>query len=492
MFERLKDFLLQNKNTKQTVIKNVFWMSSSSMISRLIRGFFIIYAARILGASNYGIFSYALGLAAFFSLFGDLGVTAIFGRETLKNPNQMLKYFSTTLVTKITLCLIAAVAMFVLTPLFSKIAGLWSILPFAALLIIADNLRDFGVSFFRTKEKMEWEALILIVTNFTITLSGALVLWLHPTLVTLMVAYLSSSAFGTALTLLFFHKEIRLIPKNFDMKLIRPLMFAAIPFALSGILGGFMLNTDFVLLGWLRSSTEIGLYSAGQKIVYVIYMLPGILAGAIFPPLTRFIGKGEIEKIRALMEKALAIVYVLSIPIAIGGIVLGKSLMGFFYGTEYLGGGLSFQLLISTVIFVFPTTLLGNLIFAYDKQKALAVFSGITALGNLILDFIFIRYWGIAGCSLATLLMQILYNIFAWRFAKRLSDFTVLPHLLKIGIAGIVMGLLSHILSLFGINLLLTIAISATAYFGMLYALREHIVDEFFSLIKNVRKGTAT
>ncbi|PIY59464.1 flippase, partial [Candidatus Wolfebacteria bacterium CG_4_10_14_0_8_um_filter_37_11] len=48
--------------------------------SRLIRAAIIIYAARVLGAAEYGIFSYVLSFAGFFTIFADLGVSPLMTR----------------------------------------------------------------------------------------------------------------------------------------------------------------------------------------------------------------------------------------------------------------------------------------------------------------------------------------------------------------------------------------------------------------------------
>ena len=58
MFSRIQDWLLNNKTVGQTVAKNTFWLFSGQLISRLLRAAIVIYAARVLGASSWGAFSY--------------------------------------------------------------------------------------------------------------------------------------------------------------------------------------------------------------------------------------------------------------------------------------------------------------------------------------------------------------------------------------------------------------------------------------------------
>ncbi|MEK7574274.1 MAG: oligosaccharide flippase family protein, partial [Patescibacteria group bacterium] len=66
MISKLKNFLFQNLTPRQTVAKNIFWLSLSQIGSRFFRAIIIIYAARVLGAAEYGIFAYVLAFAGFF------------------------------------------------------------------------------------------------------------------------------------------------------------------------------------------------------------------------------------------------------------------------------------------------------------------------------------------------------------------------------------------------------------------------------------------
>lgn len=68
MLKRIKSFLFENQTVRQTVAKNTFWLTVSNVGGRLLRAVIIIYAARVLGAGEWGAFSYAITLAAFLTV----------------------------------------------------------------------------------------------------------------------------------------------------------------------------------------------------------------------------------------------------------------------------------------------------------------------------------------------------------------------------------------------------------------------------------------
>ena len=100
MWKRITSLLFTNTGAKQTVAKNVFWLTVSEIGTRFIRAGIIIYAARVLGAENFGVFSYALGLAGFFTIFADIGLSQILTREASQKPEQRSEYFATAFVIK--------------------------------------------------------------------------------------------------------------------------------------------------------------------------------------------------------------------------------------------------------------------------------------------------------------------------------------------------------------------------------------------------------
>ena len=79
--EKLKTFFLRNTNTGQTIIKNTFWLFSSEISGRLLKMGLIIYAARVLGSSGWGVFSYAISVASLLTMFADIGISDLIIRE---------------------------------------------------------------------------------------------------------------------------------------------------------------------------------------------------------------------------------------------------------------------------------------------------------------------------------------------------------------------------------------------------------------------------
>ncbi len=479
MWKKIKAFLLENQTASQTVAKNALWLGASNLASRFLRALIVIYAARVLGAADWGVFSYAITLIAFLTIFADFGINSLLTREAARRePAFRDRFMATSFLLKCGFSIAVMAAVIFLIPPFVSLKEAVPLLPIVALVLLFDNFRDFGFSLIRSAEQMEKEAGLFLFTNLAIVGFGFLFLRLSATVESFTWAYVAGSGLGMLLTFWTVRGYLGKMLLEFDRKLIRPILAGAWPFALSGILGGLMVNTDVLVIGSLRTATDVGYYSAAQRVILLLYVLPGVLATSIFPLLARLAASGDKDRARRLVESALRSVLLISLPIVIGGVILSEPLIRFLFGAEYVPGTLSLQILLLTVPMNFVAAILSNVVFAYDAQKKLVIYAGIGGVLNLILDLILIPFWGIAGSSFATLCVQIVSAVYLWNAAKRLQPFRVLHRLGKIILASAIMGAVLLLLLPLHLKVLFLVAASAAIYFLILYLIKEPLLQE--------------
>lgn len=417
--KKILNLFFQNRTVKQTIAKNTFWLFVGQVMGRVLRGILVIYSARILGAASWGVFSYAIGLVAFLTIFTDLGINALITKTSVEKVRQEI--VSTSFFIKIVLILLGLVVLFMFAPLISKIKEAIPLFPIVALILIFDNLREFGFSITRAMERMEVEAFFFILTNLAIVIAGFAFLMFNPTPISLAYAYVIGTAIGMISTFYFLRKYFRNIFKYFREDLIKPILTSAWPFAMIGIMGSLMINTDIILLGWFRTAEELGFYSAAQKPVQILYVLPALLATSIFPVLARLAGKDD-EKTAQIINRTISCLLWVAMPIVVVGILFGKEIIKLAYGISYLPSVISWQILIVTILAVFPGTIIGNSIFAYNRQKLFIKSAAIGAFSNIILDLIFIPIWGAPGSAAATVIAQFATNSFLWINLRKINN----------------------------------------------------------------------
>lgn len=487
--QKIKDFLFKNESLRQTVLKNTFWMAFGHTGSRLIRAILIIYAARVLGVAGYGVFSYALSLAGFFTIFADIGLTPFLTRESARNPEQRKEFLSTALFIKFFFIAISSLIILFGAPAIARLEGAKILFPIIVFLFAFDTLRDFFFSLTRSIEKMELEAGVNILTNTAILVLGGAALILAPTAKNLTIGYALGTGVGLFVLLFVLREHLKGIWNNFRKELIKPILTEAWPFALNALLGTIMLNTDLLMLGWLKGAEEVGLYSAGQKVILLLYLLPGFLAVSLFPSFSR-LAREDKERFRSIFEQGLRLIFLMAFPIVVGGVLLAPKIISFLYGNPYLPATPAFSILLLTPLLVFPGILFSNAIFAYDRQRLFVGFVALGAIGNVVFNAFLIPRYDIFGAAIATLLAQILANGFNFLAMKKIQEFRLLVYLPKIVGATIVMTIILLISAAFEINVLGRTLIGAITYLTALVIFKEPLIGYLnpLALLRRLRQ----
>ncbi len=453
------------------IIKNAFWLFSGQAIGRVLRAILIIVAARVLGATNWGVFAYAMSLTATFTVLSDIGINALLVRENNRNSKLITKYLATGLVVKLSLIFALSVFIALFQNIIVRVPGAIIFIPLIIIIFILDSLRNFVSALARSLERMDIEARGQIVTNASIVGFGLLFLSICPTSGALVLSYVVGTFIGLMAIFIPLRNYFRGLIKEFNRKLVKEIIVSAWPFGMVSLMGIIMINTDILVLGAMTSSTEIGLYAAAQKPVQLLYLIPSLLVAAFFPTLSR--EAGDINQFRATLEKGLRSVYLFAIPLSIGGVLAARSVISFLYGPEFSMSYLSFALLSLTFLFVFPLSFFTSALFAQNKQKSFYGYLAIGVLMNVILNIIFIPYIGIAGCALATLIVQILLFIYGITMLKKTLSFRVFPDIGHIIICAFVMGLIVVALLFIQAHAFIVIGAGFMSYLLMLMVLRE-------------------
>jgi O-antigen/teichoic acid export membrane protein len=320
------------------------------------------------------------------------------------------------------------------------------------------------------------EALFNVATNLAIAGLGLAVLFLKPTPAALATSYTIGSGIGLLLVFLFITKQLKNLVSRFDRKLVLSILKNAWPFAVMGLFGGFMINIDMLFIGWFRSAHELGLYGAIQRPLQLLYIIPTLLGTGLFPIVSRVVHEKDAERNRLITEKSLAATILVALPLTAGGIITGQPLLELLFGSAYAGAAPTFRLLLLTVPFFFPGVLIANTIFAHDAQRVFVLTTALGAGANVILDYLLIPRYGIAGSAVATVIALGLMICANWVRLRQIAPFALLPHLPRILTAAALMAVATALFQVAGMPVLTNILLSGGLYFAVLFFLREPLL----------------
>ncbi len=481
MTERVKSFLFDNKSVSQTIAKNSVWLFGGHVISRIVRAIIVIYAARVLGVEEWGVFSYAFSFATLLTVFMDFGISATVTRESIQDETLREKYFSTALITKALLFILIAFVMSVVS-----VAGVFErevavLMPLVVIMLGLDGFRDFFAALSRIWNKMHIESTIQVVTNILIAIAGISALLISETSLSLAWGYVVGTGVGMLASFFPFREYFRKIRTAFSFDLLKNILKISLPIGLVGLMWSLMLNMDTVMIRWFGTLSDVGYYGAIQRIWSVVLMIPSILAVAFFPSLARFSGdKGVLKK---LIERGLALSSLIAVPLTIGGAILSWEIVDILYGREYIPAVEAFRVMQFSYLPIFLVAMFSNTLFSLKKDKKLLGYVGLGIGGNFLFNILFIPLLGIEGAALSTVVNLSIVALYLLFQLKKEVHFKVFHQIGKIALATLVMALCVFFLRIEGVHVYIILVVGIVIYFSSLFLLKEESLSLVLSKV---------
>ena len=467
IFSNPADFFLKNLGVKQTIAKNTFWLAIAEGIGRFLKLILIIYVARILGATEYGKFTFALAFVGLFAIFSDLGISSICTREIAREKEKE-KEFPAFLSLKLlltigTLILICLGSFFItLDPI---IRGMIWIL---GVYIIVSGFSGIIYAFFQARQKMEYEAWAKILQAAAVTGAGFFVLFNFPSVQNLSLSYLFASLVALLFILFFFHFKVYRLKIYFNSAIWRNILAMSWPLALAGMMGSICANTDSIMMGYWGQITQTGWYNAAHRIIGVAVIPTSLITISFFPALSKFFGQSK-QKLQNAWNYYTQTMIFIALPLVVGGIALAPKIIDFVYDPTFYPSVLAFQILIITGGILILSSPFGQVLIVSNQQKKAFWIVLFGAIVNVILNLFLIPKYSLYGAAFTTLVASFLMLFLSFKFTSKFTP--IKPLNLKLFsnfIIAILSALFMYFLiiqpQIYNLHVLITVFIGALVY----------------------------
>lgn len=255
-------------------------------------------------------------------------------------------------------------------------------------------------------------------------------------------------------------------------------------------------NLDTVMLGFMKTDTDVGYYHAAVNIKGLLLSLVTSLGNVLLPRMSYFVKNKMMTEFKKYMVKALNFELLMAFPLTLFFVLFSKESILFLAGSGYEGAILAMQIITIAVIPNGLTGVLGVQVLTSMENEKYVLFSVIIgAVVDFLLNLVFIPNYGADGAALATtiaeflvLFVQFLYTKDLLRAAKK--EFRWYFYLAICAFAGVAAYLVKYI----HLNSFLTLIVSAIIFFGIygcgLILIKEPVVVETMNGIKKrLKKG---
>lgn len=483
---------MQQKSLKLNFIMNAV-LTISAFIFPLIS---FPYVSRILGPSGTGNVSFATSIVAYFALFAQLGIPTYGIRATarVRDDKELLsRTVQEIFIINILMSILTYIVFFVVLNIVPQMSD-----DKLLFMIVSSTIffNAIGMDWlYKGLEKYTYITTVSILFKFIALILMFILIHQKRDYVIYGAISIFAASASNICNLLNVHKYIYLKPiGNYDFKVhLRPIcIFFAMACATT-----IYTNLDTVMLGFMKSNTEVGYYNAAVKIKTVLLGVVTSLGAVLLPRASYYIENNLIDEFKRISSKAINFVILISFPLALYFIIFAKEGIFFLSGDAYTEAILPMQILMPTLIFIGLTNIMGiQMLIPLGKEKVVLYSEIAGAIVDLAINTVLIPIMASSGAAIGTLVAEMVVWIVQYIALKEdVKETYVKIRYLPIVIGLAISALFSMPIKLLGLSSFFTLLLSAIVFFGIylvvLTVAKEKLVNEieFQILEKILKKG---
>lgn len=400
----------QSESRARRITHNTLFLGLSDMAARLSTWAIIAFLGRRWPVALYGQYAVAVTWVGIFAVASELGLNALTVRE-VAHKNKLASFFLRHVL------LIRSAFSLLFWGLLLLIA--W-ILHYEPLLVLAmavmasrllfDSLEGGYLYLFQAHQEMAPYSFVNIFCAGVRLVGIILMAAAGAGLVGVSSIWVLGALVGFLLMMVLGHRrgwkpEFSQYRLADSVKVLR----MAIPLATFGALQTLYYRVDSVILKSLSGNEAVGYYDMATRVLLVTLSVSQLFSQAIYPVFASLRDKGrEFSRLAFRGSKAL---FLLGLPMAVGGYFLATPLLTLVGGPQYAPAGPAFAVLALSILPFFLANIYVDVLAVKDTARLNLQFVALL-LVNVLLNFIFIPRWGFAGAAWATVICEYL-GVFA-------------------------------------------------------------------------------
>ncbi len=408
----------------RNIRRNALLKFASEIIGRLALFLLVIFAARRLGETGFGLYNYALALGFVLAQLADLGMQLVITREIASEnykpaeQGDARSLVLTSLQLKILLSVVVTVLLWALTS--HRDDGNQAALFLLAWLPLLQSFPEFTGYVFRGQQNLMVEARLLAVQRVALAIAGVIALLANGGLLELAISQVAVGVLfaGWGLRLLredgWIHSLGHVLGElrhfNLTNAQLRYLLRQSLPLGVSIFLSIAYVRLAVLMLQNVSGEAAVAQFSAASRLIEPTQLVPASLMAAVFPAFTVALHNRSGEALGMGSRATLSLLAV-SITLAIGGWLIAPFLLPLLYGTSYAGSVRVFQFMAISLVPAFVNYSLTHYLVARGQQLLMGLFTGAMLVLHAGLSWYLIPRLGVVGPAISIILAELLLTV---------------------------------------------------------------------------------
>ncbi len=387
-------------------------------MSTLINAVGVILVVRLLGPSQYGVYTIALVFPVFICLFGDWGSSQVMIKLLARYKNEDKKReIRSILASGILIQVVLGTSLFFLSyslagPLSNNLFNrpeIKSLIEIASITVLASALLNASHSIFVGLEKTRFSSLTMILHSSlkAIIIPALIFLGLdtYGAVIGYTLAFLAAGILGISIVYVAIYRKNGKTEGECVGVTLKNMIKLGIPLHLST----FQLLPVYTLIAAVYCDNySIGNYQAAVNFAAYLTFFTTPISTLMFPVFSRLDPVLDQKKLITVFRSSVKYAALLSTPVAMATMVLSKPLVSMLFGSGYVEASLFLTLY--SVYYLYPafgSLSLSNFLTGQGRTGVSTVLALITVLVGIPLSLLLISNFRILGL-MATMLVSAL------------------------------------------------------------------------------------
>jgi polysaccharide transporter, PST family len=380
-------------------------------IIRLANFATVLFIARQYGGTTLGAYAVTLSVVTVVVMFSDNGLqTAVITKLTVATSgrDQLLGQLA---LSKVILLAAAAICLAVIAICSRKNELFWIIGLWVSARAILQSYSQFQMAILKSIAKARWIGIIQSFHSAVLFLG----LWWSFTQRWTVFVLLAWLTFGQLLELslgvaILSRSGVR-VRWSETFPFLAILKMAA-PFGIAYGLANLIIRVDTIVLSMFAPLSEIGIFSAADTILLLVYVSSWLFGSLLLPEMVRVSDRPQEWKAYTLQW--VRRVVLITVPAALVVSLAAPRLIVLLYGQAFAGSGMLASLLSLACPLIVLNSVYTTQVIAANRQSVLLAMFGATAVAALALDFALAHACGATGIAVAIVIREALMLVGFW------------------------------------------------------------------------------
>lgn len=277
------------------------------------------------------------------------------------------------------------------------VVGGTAIMGFAMLLTLTQQTYQVSLS---SQLKLGWIAALEFVGSFTLSASTIVLVLVGAGLVPFFWTAVVSGSVLLLLTATVLRSDTVFRPR-IDRPLWGDILREVLPFALAAAVGLIYFRLAIVIMSYITTDHDVGIYSAAQRIVETVGVTPWLLASAGFPILARA-ARDDSNRLKYGLQKLFEVSLLAGVGVVVIGVAGSRFAIDLVAGKDFHESIGVLQILICSMVMTFLVATWSSALLSLSEYKRILWANIGALLTTTVLTFALVPGLGPEGAAIAT------------------------------------------------------------------------------------------